>query len=123
MRRVSPFSGTWVSPFSGTVFCFWFGPVPSGLMLAERDAVPLQEVHRRHVLHALAGGAAHIGHLGQAPVRRAAFAVDAEATGADHNDEAVVLKLAEPAADLACARADFLHRLALREIDVARMFF
>jgi hypothetical protein len=27
------------------------------------------------------------------------------------------------AADLACARADFLHRLALREIDVARMFF
>jgi hypothetical protein len=34
-----------------------------------------------------------------------------------------VLKLAEPAADLAWARADFLHRLALREIDVARMFF
>ena len=52
--------------------------------------------------------------LGQPPVRGLAFAVEAEATGICHDDEAVVLQFAEPAADAVAARPPPISSCASR---------
>src|SRR5262245_26346284 len=55
--------------------------------------------------------------FGQSPVRCLALAIDAEATGACHYDEAIVLLFAVPAADAVTARrAHLLLCIALRQI-------
>src|SRR5262245_10035111 len=52
-------------------------------------------------------------------MRCLALAVDAEAAGLGHNDEAVMLKLTEPAADAVGGAAHFLHSVQVRQEDAA----
>src|SRR5262249_670759 len=52
-------------------------------------------------------------------MRCLALAVDAEAAGLGHNDEAVMLKLTEPAADAVGGAAHFLHSVQVRPEDAA----
>src|SRR5262249_48764486 len=55
----------------------------------------------------------------QPPMRRLALAIDAEAAGLGHNDEAVMLKLTEPAADAVGGAAHFLRSAQVRQEDAA----
>ena len=80
--------------------------IAARMMLAEADPIPLEEIHRRHVLRALARCPAHVGDLGQAPLGSLALSLDAETSGLGHDDEPIKLQLAKPSRDLgeACAR-------------------
>src|SRR5262252_7398426 len=99
--------------FSGGGFCFSFGRegapdfrstlrrprfqvIATRIVLAKADAVPFQEVHSRHVLHALARRTAQVRDLCQPPERSLALAFEAETAGLHHDNEAVVLQFAEP---------------------------
>src|SRR4029079_4505013 len=78
----------------------------------EPGAVPAGEIAR--------GWLAVAGQFGQSPFRCATLTLRAEMAGRDHDDEAEVLKLAEPAPDLHEPRAaECFARCALRQINLA----
>ena len=109
----------------GILFFLPLLPLPSfplpqhvAAVVSKLRAVPLEVVLRRQ--HpGVAVAAAGPFRFSQPPMRRLALAIDAEAARLGHNDEAVMLKLTEPAADAVGGAAHFLHSVQVRQEDAA----
>ena len=88
-------------------------PVGTRVLFFEKGSVPFQEVSGWCF--------ALVPCFGQAPMRGAAGAVEAEVSGLHHDDEAVVRQLTEPTNEVATVfLAAKLHRsVTLGQIDVA----
>ena len=109
----------------GILFFLPLLPLPSfplpqhvAAVVSKLRAVPLEVVLRRQ--HpGVAVAAAGPFRFSQPPMRRLALAIDAEAAGLGQDDEPVVLKLTEPAADAVGGAAHFLHSVQVRQEDAA----
>src|SRR6516164_11380617 len=95
---------------SDSVFCGERWRIPLSL-LRESHAVPTQEISRRCF--------AEIPSLGQTVMRRFAVAVNAVVGWADHDNEAVMLKLSKPTHDVTAGAVlpKFFLGVARRDIN------
>jgi hypothetical protein len=92
---------------------FFAGSLRGTSIVSKPRAVPFEIVLCRQQ-QGVAVTAARCFQFSQPPMRGLAFAVHAETSGVGHDDEAVILKLTEPAADTVAVSANFRLRISLR---------